>query len=90
MSAPTVPTPRVTATMVKLLDAMRAGYVVQTDDGTVFACERLTTAQLDDPAVVVLLDYTQVSAYLTRFGTPGEVARAATAELAALIERGLL
>lgn len=71
--------PRITATMLStVLHAPSAVVVLDESAGDVRLQTCLTRAQLDDPNVIVLLDYAGATGYLRDKGKPGEAAKAAT------------
>lgn len=83
--------PRITAAMLSTVLISRAGVIVQEDDGTTYAVDHLTAAQLEDPSVVVLLEHDQAAAFLRDAGgKPGAAARLATEHLRTLYVRGFL
>ena len=83
--------PRITAAMLSAALVHRNGVIVQEDSGATYAAERLTAAQLDDPAVVVLLDHDLAAAFLRdAMGKPGVAARLASEYLRTLYVRGFL
>lgn len=87
----TLPSPKIASSMLELVTIISDAVIVQTDDGAVFALDRLTAAQADDPAVTVLVRHDEALDYVARAG--GRVsggARLATATLRAQHDRGLL
>lgn len=86
-----MPAPKVTTAMLELVTILPEAAVVQTDDGATFALERLSTAQADDPTVVVLVDHRAALDYVARGGgRVGAGAKLINAALAAQHARGLL
>lgn len=91
METHTLPAPKISAVMLELVTIVTGAAIVQTDDGATFALEHLTTAQAEDPTVVVLVDHSAALDYVARAG--GRVAagtKLANAALRAQHARGLL
>lgn len=91
-SSTLTPAPRVTAHMLEAVTRHRLGVLVLDEAaGTVYPLPHgLTTAQADDPAIVVLLDNVAAVSYLEEAGTRAAAARLATLDLADQHMRGLL
>jgi len=92
-TAPKTKAPRITGTILEALLAQRGGYVVQdttTGTGVVYAIEHLTDTQLDDPDLLVLLDYAEAAERIHRDGGTTAAARSLTALYANATARGLL
>jgi hypothetical protein len=80
MSATTA-APRITAAMfATVVEAPAAVVVLDETAGSLRLQPCLTTAQAQDPAVLVLLDHYGARSWLAKRGTPTAAAAAATAE----------
>ena len=86
-----LPAPKVTAAMLEAATYLRTAVVVQDAQGAVYALERLSAAQLDDPDLLVLVDHDAALDFVACAG--GKLAagaRAATVQLGQQHARGLL
>lgn len=86
-----LPAPRITATMLAALITPDA-VIVQDADGRTFALpEGMTAIQAEDPTLVVVLTEAEAADYLRKAnGKAADAARAASAVLSSLHDRGLL
>jgi hypothetical protein len=86
-----LPAPRVTAAMIELATMLPGAVVIQDGDGATYALERLSSAQADDPNIVVLVDHSAALAFVdAAAGRPAAAAKLVTALFAAQHARGLL
>lgn len=91
MTAPTLMPPKVTAPMIELTTMIPTAVVVQDATGAVYALDRLTAAQADDPDLTVLVDHpAALDLVACAGGRLPAAAKLATTVLAAQHARGLL
>lgn len=89
----TVPRPRVTGEQIRRVQEVRTSVIVwlPTVDMTDVAVTGLTPAQADSPEIVPVLWIDQVEQFLAAAGgSHAGAAKAATADLAAKIDEGVL
>lgn len=83
-------TPKVNAGLVDLVARLDGAVVVWEDGGTVYAVERLTGPQAEDPRYVVILDHEGATRYISDTGSATRAALAVNVLLASAVARGLM